>query len=55
MIFAAFDVLLAVNMCINYSFLYIYLQYQPLYQLLSLKRVITSPIAGSARRSKILY
>ena len=25
MIFAVFDVLLAVNMCINYSFFYIYL------------------------------
>ena len=27
MIFAVFDVLLAVNMCINYSFLHLYLQF----------------------------
>ena len=27
MIFAVFDVLLAVNMCINYSFFYIYIVY----------------------------
>jgi len=27
MIFAVFDVLLAVNMCINYSFFYIYNKY----------------------------
>ena len=27
MIFAVFDVLLAVNMCINYSFFYIYVSY----------------------------
>ena len=27
MIFAVFDMLLAVNMCINYSFLHLYLQF----------------------------
>jgi len=31
MIFAVFDVLLAVNMCINYSFFYIYRAYLQFY------------------------
>ena len=36
MIFAVFDVLLAVNMCINYSFFYIYYEYACRYVIIGL-------------------
>jgi len=47
MIFAVFDVLLTVNMCINYSFFYIYSNYQVTLTVISWHFYLFGPIIHS--------